>query len=202
MGTQVISRPVFSENFLADRILLIVISKHHGTLPYIGTQHLQKDLRGFYQYSWGLLFIQYTSLQHSALSVLAAILLSNPSLCLLNFTSSWCSRGRFLVLQLGHCLLQADSESKHGIYRHLLFLRGCNPVLCVAQSLKMLFNLFYLGFVYVGSAIPAATVCSQIEAAVQKNVHYQHVCSSLNDPMYARCASTQLIGSDTLSQSV
>lgn len=57
MGTQVISRSVFSENFLADRILLIVTSKHHGTLPYIGTQHSQKDLRGSHQYFWVLLFI-------------------------------------------------------------------------------------------------------------------------------------------------
>lgn len=57
MGTQVISRSVFSENFLADKILLIVISKRHGTLPYIGTQHSQKDLSGSHQYFWGLLFI-------------------------------------------------------------------------------------------------------------------------------------------------
>lgn len=57
MGTQVISRSVFSENFLADRILLIVTSKHHETLPYIGTQHSQKDLRGSHQYFWVLLFI-------------------------------------------------------------------------------------------------------------------------------------------------
>lgn len=35
---QAISRSVGSENFLADRILLMVFYKHHRTLPYIGPQ--------------------------------------------------------------------------------------------------------------------------------------------------------------------
>lgn len=91
-------------------------------------------------------------------SVLAAILLSNPNLCLLNFTSYWGLCGRFLMLQSGNCL-QADSESKHGFYPPLLLLRGHNPVLFVIQSLKMLF-IFYLDFVYVESVISVAVACS------------------------------------------